>query len=375
MELLNFLIAMFSDYTTQVIAIGAGALGVVSGVLGSYAVLKKQSLIGDAISHAALPGIAIAFLITGTKNNSVLLIGALIAGLVGTAWIDSITTNTRVKNDSALGIVLSVFFGFGMMLLTFIQKMPNSNQAGLDKFIFGQAATLLIEDIYLIVIVGGLSLIVVYVLWKEFKLITFDPQYAVTIGYNVKVLDGILMAMIVVAIILGLQTVGVVLMSAMILAPAAAARQWTDRMSIMIFLSALFGASSGVVGTAISSSGAKIATGPTIVLTAVSFVIISFIFAPNRGLLAALIRRKRNQNKIESDKLILSLYQMLEKHKDIYHEHSCLIIKKNPQYNRGNYKEIIEKGYIDVEGDCWRITSEGIEYAESLGLLELEEGI
>jgi manganese/zinc/iron transport system permease protein len=366
---------MFSDYTTQVIALGAGALGIVSGVLGSYAVLKKQSLIGDAISHAALPGIAIAFLITGTKSTSVLLIGALIAGLVGTVWIDSITRNTRVKNDSALGIVLSVFFGFGMLLLTFIQKMPNSNQAGLQKFIFGQAATLLISDVYLIAIIGGISLFIVYLLWKEFKIITFDPQYAISIGFNVKLLDGILMAMIVVAIILGLQTVGVVLMSAMIIAPAAAARQWTDRMSLMIFLSALFGALSGVIGTAISSSGAKIATGPTIVLTAVSFVAISFIFAPNRGLLAALIRRKQNQSKIKADKLILSLYRMLSKHNDIYHEHSCLIIKKNPQYNPNNYKEIIEKGYIEIDHECWRITSEGIKYAESLGLVELEEGI
>jgi manganese/zinc/iron transport system permease protein len=373
MNLLNFLIDIFSDYTTQVIALGAGALGVISGVLGSYAVLKKQSLIGDAISHAALPGIAVAFLITGTKNTSVLLIGALVAGLIGTVWIDSITSNTRIKNDSALGIILSVFFGFGMMLLTFIQKLPNSNQAGLDKFIFGQAATLLIGDVYLIIIVGVISLVVVYVLWKELKLITFDPQYAITIGYNVKLLDGILMTMIVVAIILGLQTVGVVLMSAMILAPAAAARQWTDKMGKMLFLSALFGALSGLVGTAISSSGAKIATGPTIVLTAVTFVIISFIFAPGRGLLVALLRRKRNQNQIKSDKLLLSLYKMLIKHDDIYHEHSCMIIKKNPQYNSKNYKEIIEKGYIEIKDKCWHITPEGINYAESLGLVEMEE--
>ena len=150
----------FTDYTFLVIAIGTAILGAVCGMLGSFAVLRKQSLLGDAISHAALPGIAIAFLITGAKESNVLLLGALISGLVGTFWIRGIITKTHLKSDTALGLILSLFFGFGMLLLTFIQKQPNANQAGLDKYLFGQAATLLIADVYLMAIVTGLCLFV-----------------------------------------------------------------------------------------------------------------------------------------------------------------------------------------------------------------------
>jgi len=269
---------LFNDYTLRTISLGTAVLGAICGMLGSFAVLRKQSLLGDAISHAALPGIAIAFLRTGTKETNVLLIGALISGLIGASWIRGITKRTHLKSDTALGLILSIFFGFGMLLLSYIQKQPNANQSGLDTFLFGQAATLLVRDVWLMAGAGLVSLVVVLFFWKEFKIFLFDVEYAKTLGFNVKVIDVLITSFIVLAIILGLQTVGVVLMSAMLLAPAAAARQWTNSLGVMVVLAAAFGAVSGVMGTAISASQNNLSTGPVIVLVAAIFVVFSFVF-------------------------------------------------------------------------------------------------
>jgi len=297
----EFISELINDYTVRTISMGTAVMGIVCGVLGSFAVLRRQSLIGDAISHASLPGIAIAFMITGSKEPIVLFTGAIISGLIGTLWIMGIASKTHLKPDTALGIILSVFFGFGMLLLTIIQKQPNANQAGLDKFLFGQAATLMVRDVYLLGIAGGISLIIVFIFQKEFKILSFDPQFAKTLGFNITLLDILLTSLIVIAIVLGLQTVGVVLMSAMLLAPAAAARQWTNKLGIMIILAALFGAASGVAGTAISASMEKISTGPVIVLIAFTLVMISFLFAPERGLIFRSFRQWKNRKDLKNE--------------------------------------------------------------------------
>lgn len=301
MQLQEYFNLLLHDYTIRTISLGTAVMGIVCGMLGSFAVLRKQSLLGDAISHASLPGIAIAFMLTGSKEPLVLFTGAIVSGLIGTLCIMGITSRTHLKTDTALGIVLSVFFGFGMLLLTIIQKQPNADQAGLDKFLFGQAATLMIRDVHLLSIVGGISLTIVLIFQKEFKILSFDPQYAKTLGFNINFLDIMLTSLIVVAIVLGLQTVGVVLMSAMILAPAAAARQWTNKLGIMILLASFFGAVSGVAGTAVSASLEKISTGPVIVLIAFIFVALSFLFAPNRGLLFSVFKHWKNRKDMRYD--------------------------------------------------------------------------
>ena len=187
---------LFNDYTLRTISLGTAILGAICGMLGSFAVLRKQSLLGDAISHAALPGIAIAFLITGTKETNVLLIGALISGLIGAFWIRGITKRTHLKSDTALGLILSIFFGFGMLLLTYIQKQPNANQSGLDKFLFGQAATLLARDVWFMASVTLVCLLVLLLFWKEFKIMLFDIDYAKTLGFNVKTIDILILSLI-----------------------------------------------------------------------------------------------------------------------------------------------------------------------------------
>ena len=299
MNLQDYFSLVFSDYTLRTITLGTAILGAVTGMLGSFAVLRKQSLLGDAISHAALPGIALAFLITGAKDTNTLLLGALVSGLIGTFWIRGIITKTHLKSDTALGLILSLFFGFGMLLLTFIQKQPNANQAGLDKYLFGQAATLVESDVWLMAIVTSVCLVVMLLFWKEFKLLLFDADYTKTLGFNTKFIDVLITTFIVLAIVLGLQTVGVVLMSAMLLAPAAAARQWTNSLGTMVFLAAIFGAFSGVFGTAISASQNNLSTGPVIVIVASIFVIFSFIFSPGRGILFRQIRLISNRRDLE----------------------------------------------------------------------------
>ena len=302
----NLSILIHLDYTLMIVAIGAALLGAVSGSLGTYAVLRRQSLLGDAISHAALPGVAIAFLLTGSKTPLILVLGAALAGWLGTLLILSIVRLTRIKYDSALGIVLSTFFGFGLVLHTLIQRTGNANQAGLDTFLFGQAATILESDVLTIGILGGVAIIIMIVFWKELKLLVFDEGFAASLGFPIRVLDILLTSLLVIAIVLGLQAVGAVLMSAMLVAPAVAARQWTNKLSLMMFLAACFGALAGVSGTIISSSASRIPTGPTIVLCATVVVGFSIAFAPNRGLLWDRLRHQRNKQglKVAMDRLL-----------------------------------------------------------------------
>ncbi len=366
MDISDYIKLVFSDYTLRTITLGTAILGAVTGMLGSFAVLRKQSLLGDAISHAALPGIAIAFLITSSKDTNVLLIGALISGLLGTFWIRGITTKTHLKSDTALGLILSVFFGFGMLLLTFIQKQPNANQAGLDKYLFGQAATLVESDVWLMSIVTASCLVVLLLFWKEFKILLFDKDYAHTLGFNTKFIDILITSFIVLAIVLGLQTVGVVLMSAMLLAPAAAARQWTNSLSLMVLLAAILGASAGVLGTAISSTQNNLSTGPVIVLVASVFVLFSFIFSPKRGLLFKQIRLIQNRNDLEFQKTLAFMYHIVEDHEDISHPHAIKILNNFQGYSRKGLKQLVDKNYVTVQGEMWSLTHKGVNAAKNM---------
>ncbi len=366
MSIIEYIQSIFTDYTLRTITLGIVVLGAICGMLGSFAVLRKQSLLGDAISHAALPGIIIAFLITETKEGNILLIGALLSGLVGALWIRGIIKNTHLKSDTALGLILSIFFGFGMLLLTFIQKLPNANQAGLDKYLFGQAATLMEKDVVLMSIVMGICLTVLFLFWKEFKLLLFDADYTQTLGFSTRFLDILITSFIVLAIVLGLQTVGVILMSAMLLAPAAAARQWTNSLSIMIFLAAVIGAFSGVLGVWISASSNNLSTGPVIVLVASGFVFISFIFSPNRGLLFREIRFIQNRNDLKLNKTLSFMYRIAIEHEDRSHPHSIKILNNFQGFSKKSLKKLENKGWVKVKGLMWFLTDEGYNEAENL---------
>ena len=249
------------DYTLRTVALGGALLGVVSGVLGCFAVLRHQSLMGDALSHAALPGVALAFLLAG-RDLGLLLVGAGVTSWLGVLFIRMITGTTRIKQDAAMGIVLTAWFAAGIALLVYIQARPDASQAGLDTFIFGQAAAIVGRDVQLIAVVGAISFVVLALFWKEFKLITFDPEFAGANGFRINILSMFLSTLIVVAIVLGLQLAGVVLMVGMLISSGIAARQWTNKLGQMIILSAVFGAFSGSVGAIVSAVDADIPTGP-----------------------------------------------------------------------------------------------------------------
>lgn len=368
--LFEILQQLVTDYTLRTVSLGAALLGVVSGTLGSFAMLRKQSLLGDAISHAALPGIALAFLLTGSKSPIVLLMGAAVAGWLGTLKVMSIVKHTRIKLDTALGIVLSVFFGAGLVLLTFIQKLPNANQSGLDKFLFGQAATLLAGDVVVMAVLGIPSLVIMAFLWKELKILSFDPDFAEIQGFPVRTLDILLTTLIVISIVIGLQTVGVVLMSAMIVAPAAAARQWTDRLGVMVFLAGLFGAISGVAGAVISSLTTKLPTGPTIVLVMSGIVVVSLLFAPNRGLVWAWIRQKRNQRRLQVGAILEDLYLLSLQHAEARHPHPTATLQAMSHGHGGvnrTLEELSKMGYVQkIVQESWSLTPEGEAAAKNL---------
>lgn len=284
---------LFSDYTFRLVSIGALILGSLSGLLGCYTVLKKQSLLADGISHSALPGVVIIFMIFNKKELGYLLIGAIITGSIAQALIQKLATEKAIGFDGSLAVILSSFFGLGMMGLSYIQRQPTSNQAGLARFIFGQASTMLERDIYLMIVVAIIVIFLTVLFRKELMTLIFDREYCQILGFNVKFLDSLLSIMMVITIMVGLQSVGVILMSAMMIAPACAARQWTNHLKSMLILASIFGGFSGVVGTIVSSSISKMPTGPSIVLVMGVIVMVSLLFGPDRGIVAKYLAHKK----------------------------------------------------------------------------------
>lgn len=366
---MDFVVEIFSDYTLRTVALGAAVLGIVSGTLSVFAVLRKQSLLGDAMSHASLPGVVLAFILTRSKEPLVLMTGALIAGWLGALLVILTTSRTRIKNDSALGTVLAVFFGFGMVLMSWLQHQNIASQAGLDKFLFGRAAALVESDVLTMAGVGAVALLLVVLFWKEFKLLSFNPDYAATLGLPVRFLDIMLTTLIVVAVVVGLQTVGVVLMSAMLVAPGASARQWTDRLGVMTILSAAFGALAGVSGALISSSAANLPTGPTIVLAISVIVTVSLLFAPNRGIVWDWARQRRNRRRLRRASVLEALYMMASHHGDPLHPHSLTSLQAGVPGRGVSYTldQLVSEGLVQKAGEgMYALTPEGIRQASTL---------
>lgn len=308
--------ALLSDYTFQNVALGAAILGAVAGMLGAFALLRRQSLIGDTLSHAALPGICLGFLFAGSRALGPILIGALIFGALAGLLVMFLTRATRLKSDAALGIALSLFFALGIVLLTYIQRQSGAAQAGLESFLFGQAATILPGDLWIMGGIGAVATAAILAFWKEFKLASFDPVFARTLGLPVVVLEAALTLMVALAVVIGLQMVGVVLMAAMIIAPAAAARQWARGLGQMVTLAAVIGAASGIVGALISASQPGIATGPVIVLTASAFFLLSLMLAPERGMVWVALTRAGERRRLEAQAVLTTIGKLCEVHDD-----------------------------------------------------------
>jgi manganese/zinc/iron transport system permease protein len=285
------------DYNTRLIILGTGIFGLCAGVVGTFMLLRKQSLIGDVVSHASLPGIGIAFLVMeighpgSGKNLGGLLLGALIAGFLGVVCTTAISKWTRIKQDAALAIVLSIFFGLGISLFTIIQNIPGGNAAGLHQFIFGKAASITLADVRLIASSSAVVLVLCLLLFKEFSLLCFDEDFAAVQGWPVTLLDLMLMSIVVGVTVIGLQSVGLLLVVAMMIIPAAAARFWTDHIRTMAIISGLIGGLSAVGGVVLSALFSKLAAGAIIVLVGSMFFLISLLIGTKRGLFRRLYRQ------------------------------------------------------------------------------------
>ena len=294
--MIDTLLSLFEAPALRTVAPGAALLGLAAGAVGCFAVLRRQSLQGDVVSHAALPGVAIAFLLGG-RSPVLLVLGGAVAGWVALVLVGVIDRRSRVPTDAALGGTLAVFFGLGLASLHFIQKhVPDASQHPIDRYLFGQAANLRAEDLWVIGALGVGALAILALAWKELKLLAFDPDYAASIGFPVRGLELLLTTLTVIAVVIGLKAVGVVLMTALLVAPAAAARQWTNRLGVMVVLAGAFGALAGAGGTVLAhhlGTRRAVPTGPTIVLIATLVVVLSLFFGSARGLVWGMIRRPR----------------------------------------------------------------------------------
>lgn len=353
----------FQDPNIRFVVIGAILLTASSAIVGSFTFLNKKSLIGDAIAHAVLPGICLGFLLSGTKNPVFLIGGAFTTGWLSLVAVEFIIARTRLKEDTAIGLVLSVFFGIGILMLTVIQKSGNAAQSGLDNFLFGKAAALVGDDLIAFGSVAVLLLVTVYLLFKEFTLLAFDKDYARSIGLPVRWISITLTSLIVLAVVIGIQAVGVVLMAAILITPAAAARFWTDKVRVMIFLACVFGAISGLSGAYISFVAPAMPTGPWIVIVISMIAFISFFFAPRRGVVSRMLRQRNIRRTIHNENILKALYHLGEERKDFNGLRTPEEILSKRRLGRDHLHKVLRRlarqGYVAREGESWHFTASG----------------
>ncbi len=303
-----------ADYNTRIVVLGTTLLGAAAGLIGTFTYLRKRAMVSDALAHATLPGIAAAFLLVGQKEIVPLLIGGAIAGTLGVLCVMGLRRIPRIHEDAAIGIVLSVFFGVGLILKSAATQLSMGDQAGLDRFIYGTTAGLIRQDAWLIGLTAALILISVVLLFKEFRLLCFDAAYAHSLGRRVRLLDLLMMALVVITTVVGLQAVGLILVIALLIIPAAAARFWTDDLATMTWLSVEFGAASGFVGALISGSYANLPAGAVIVICAGVLFFFSMAFAPARGIVFAWWRRFALRRRIGRQHVLRALAEHEEAH-------------------------------------------------------------
>jgi manganese/zinc/iron transport system permease protein len=301
-------------YNATLVAIGATLLGVSAGITGTFLFLRKRALVSDAVSHATLPGVCLAFMLMASfggdgRNLLGLLIGSAISSAIGLWCLNWLTRNTRLAEDAAIGAVLSVFFGFGIVLLTVIQTLGIGRQAGLEGFLLGSTAGMLWSDAMVIAAGGGLTLILILLLRRPMTLVAFDPEYAAARGVPVHLTDMAIMGLVMAVTVVGLKIVGLILIVALLIIPAVTARFWTERSEHVVLLAGLAGGVAAYLGAAISASAPNLPTGPIIVLVSFALFLVSLLLAPGRGVLAAVLRHRRFQRRVHLRQGLLALAQ------------------------------------------------------------------
>ena len=354
----------FQDPSITWVVLGITLLGIGSAYVGTFSFLDKKALLGDAISHAVLPGICLGFILAGEKNPVYIVTGAFLSGALATFLSSWLKKNTKLSEDTIIATILSVFFGIGIVMLTALQKSGNPEIAGLNSFIFGNAIGISETDL---MIYGGLSLTIIAVLTlllKEFRLMVFDPNYGKAIGFPMEAIRFLFNVLMILAVVIGIQAIGVVLMAALLITPGAAARFWTDRLNPLLILAACFSIVSGILGTYISFVLPQMPTGPWVVVFLSLIALLSFMFSPKSGIVFRYFSRKSYLRKTHRDHLMKALYKAKEENKngltidEIYE----LYPYQKAQIDQ-SIKDLLQEGFIAKNQSLVNLTSQGISDA------------
>ncbi len=352
------------------IIIGISLLGLASGLVGSFTFLRKRALIGDSIAHSVFPGVAIGFLVSQSKDPIFLILGACLTGFLSIVLVDVIVRKSKLKTDTAIALVLSVFFGFGVLLFTYIQHAYQSAQTGLDKFLFGKAASMLESDL---IWLGGISafvIVCIILFYKEFLILSFDRNYAQATGVSVRKYELLLSLLTILVIVVGIQIVGIVLMAALLVTPASSARFWTERLKPMLILSSIIAMISGIGGVFISLSMEKMPTGPWIVICLSFFAIGSILFAPKRGLLSRILKRKRIQKQMLEDNILKTFYHLGEKSDSYLDPHSREEVLDRRFFKSDplsiGLKSLIKGDFLIKQGENYILTDLGLKRSKRI---------
>lgn len=350
----------FQDSSIAFVVMGITLLGIGAAFVGTFSFLDNKALLGDAISHAILPGICLGFMLAGEKNPFFIVGGAIASGGLATYLTSWLKDNTKLSEDTIIAVVLSVFFGLGIVFLTIIQKSGNPEMAGLNQFIFGNAIGIVERDLW---IYGGLSLVIIGVLifmLKEFQILVFNPDFGRALGLPMSQIRFVFNTLIILAVVIGIQAIGVVLMAALLITPGAAARFWTDRLKMLLILAAVFAIISGVLGTYVSYTLPQMPTGPWVVVILSIIAFLSFLFAPKKGILYRSYHRKKYIDKTQRDHVLKSIYKAeelgkpaltLEELTHLYPHQKQAIIK--------SIKNLEKEGQLFINQELIKLTKPG----------------
>jgi manganese/zinc/iron transport system permease protein len=350
----------FQDPNVVFVVVGISFLSISAAMVGTFTFLDKKALIGDAISHAVLPGVCLAFMMVGTKNPYWIVAGAFATGALATYAISWIGQQTKLKEDTIIASILSVFFGFGIVLMTKLQQTGNAALSGLDHFLFGNAISIVGEDIFVYGTLALLTILAILFFYKEFQLLIFNKDFARAIGLPVRRLEFLFNSLMVLAVVTGIQAIGVVLMAALLITPAAAAKFWTNRLSKMLIIAVLIALFSGISGAYISFILPNMPTGPWVVVVLSALAFFSFFFSPTKGLVTRWYSKRTYQRKIHEDHILKVLYHASENQLAGLPTH---VIRQNfPQketLTKSSINTLINKGYIHLNEDVVCLTSSG----------------
>ena len=361
--MLPTLLEFFSlaDPNIRYVVLGTMLLTSSAAMIGSFALLQKKVLVGDALAHATLPGVCLAFLLTGTKHPLYLILGAFISSWLSLLLINQITRHSKITQDTALALVLSTTFGFGLLLLTTIQHSGNANQVGLNNFLLGKAAALVSEDLQPLALLSLLIIITILFFFKEFTLVAFDKAFAQANGLPVQRLELLLTTLTVLAIVIGIRAVGLLLMAAMLMTPPAAARFWTQSLPKMVLIATFLGMLAGLVGAFISYTTPAMPTGPWIVMAISGLAYGSFLLAPQQGFIARKLKQRRHQQKTLRENILKIFYELGEQDHDFYQGRTLAALRQHRPLRslRRGLQQLQRQQLVRLVGEEWALTPAG----------------